>query len=287
MVDTALNLFPGTTDVAALADSAGFHAACKETNKLFRYPIESWEPPLARLALSDTRLSGLYVDRQVRAALADLKVDPNSLRQLLPDVAGMVLTFWAELAPGYEVGTIIGDDVVTWGYEAYLARRLTPMVAHGVARGLRWSWSTRPIIDEDREKIAAKRPVDRWEGHLRCALTEALDSLITDESLYNAYFALAFSEEPMGEVAINLGMTYHLLHSRLIQPLCVRIARAADEAMNGHVRICTELRAALAEVFPLDAFVARYHSQVMPEPANQILPKENATPRSNSEKDSQ
>jgi len=258
MVDSAINHFPNRTEIADLADSLDFHVACERDNELFAYPVVSWAPPLARTALSNPALSQLYVNRQVRAALSGLRLDPRSLPQLLPDVAGIVRMFWSELSPGFRPGTIIGGEVESWGYEAYLAKRLTPMVTSAVGRGLRWSWSTCPIIDEERERFPAKQSVDRWEGHLRFVLVEALDALIDDELLHNAYFALAYGEEPMREIACSLGVSYHYLHTRLLQPLCVRITKAAELPMKGHVRICGELRAALAEVLPIDEFEARY-----------------------------
>jgi hypothetical protein len=276
MCDTALNCFPGVSEIAVLADSPAFHIACEEANRIFRYPIESWAPPLARTALSNSELSQLYIDRQVRAALAGFRLDASSVGQVLSDAAGMVLTFWAELAPGYEVGAMIGDEAITWGWEAYLARRLTPMIAGAIGRGLYWSWSTRPFINEEREKISAKQPLDRWEGHLRSALIDALDELLTDDLLRNAFFALAYSEEPMGQIAASLGLSYHYLHTRLLAPLCKRIAKAADRSMQGHVRICGELRAAIAEVLTITDFTTRYATPLTVPAESEAPQKQNA-----------
>ena len=269
MVDVALTRFAGVSDIADLADSAAFHAACEEGNRIFSYPVASWSPPLARLALSDGRLAQLYVERQVRAALSDLRVSPQSVRQFIPDAEGMVRSFWASLAPGYRAGIVVGDELISWGWEAYLARRLTPMVAACIGRGLNWAWSTR-TMDDEREKIDTAQPEDRWEGHLRHELVKALDDLLTDDLLRDAYYDLAYSEQPMGQVSTSLGVTYHYLHTRLLAPLCRRIARAADRQMQGHVRICFELRAALAEVLPINAFTDRY-------PAHLTLPPEITT----------
>jgi hypothetical protein len=286
MVDVALTKFPGVSDIADLADSAAFHAACEEGNRIFSYSVASWAPPFARTSLADGKLAQLYVERQVRAALSDLRLNPQSVRHILPDAAGMVRSFWASLAPGYRAGIVVGDKLVSWGWEAYLARRLTPMVAGAIGRGLNWAWSAQPM-DDERDDFDTTQPEDRWEGHLRHALVRALDQIITDGILRDAYFALAYSEEAMGEVAASLGVNYHYLHTRLMVPLCQRIAKAADRPMQGHVRICLELRAALAEVLPMTVFTDRYAASLPLPPKIETLPQQNPVSDSNSPTDCQ
>ena len=256
MTDVALNHYPGTIEIADLADSPEFHAACQKANQLFPYPITSWTPPLARKALSDTRLSQLYLERQVRAATARLKVEALP-HEWIPDFQSTVQTFWGELAVGYRPGTIIDGELVTWGYEAYMAVRLTPMVASTIASALRWSRLTRST-EEEGATITVEIEEDRWEGLLHTALVTALDELLTDEDLRAAYFDLAYTETSMGEIASSTGLSYHLLHARLLAPLCRRLAKAASREMNGHVRFCTGLRTALAEVLPVTDFAIRY-----------------------------
>ena len=93
MVDVAVTRYPGVSDIADIADSTDFHRACAEANKIFGYPIASWAPPLARTALRDGKLAQLYVERQIRAALDHLRVNPQGVRQFLPDAEGMVRNY--------------------------------------------------------------------------------------------------------------------------------------------------------------------------------------------------
>ena len=272
MTDATLNNFPGLLDIAEVADSQEFHGICERANRLFPYPIHSWAPPLAREALSHTRLAQLYLDRQANAATARLRSGILPIR-LVPDVHGTIQCFWNELADDYRPGTVVGGNLITWGYEAYLATRLTPMATTAIAQALRWSWVT-DTIEEEGLKVAGEAREDRWEGTLGAALVKALDELFIDEDLKTAYFHLAYSEEPMREIAISMGLSYHLLHARLMTPLCFRIAQAAGRAMNDHVRFCGELRAALAEVLPMTEFTARYLSPAEHKPEFEEFPLE-------------
>jgi hypothetical protein len=147
------------------------------------------------------------------------------------------------------------------------------MAATAIAQALRWSWVTDAAEDEG-SKVAGEAREDRWEGTLGAALVKALDDLLTDEDLKNAYFHLAYTQEPMGEIAISMGLSYHLLHARLMTPLCFRIAQAAGRAMDGHVRFCAELRTALAEVLPITEFTARYLSPAERQPEFEVCPQE-------------
>ena len=257
-VDTALNLFPGVTDISALADSGEFHRCCERDNQRFAYPVTSWAPPLARLALSHGRLAQLYIDRQLRTAARSLKWESHLLQEILPDAQSMTQGIWAELVPRFRPGVVVGGKLTTWGYEAFLARWLTPMVTDALARTTQWSWARRALPYHEWNNIPSQMPEDRWAGHLRTALLNALDHLLIDDVLADVYYALAYTEEPMREVAASVGLSYHLLHTRILDPLCAAILEAASAPMRGHVRIRRELRTALAEVLPIDEFEARY-----------------------------
>lgn len=119
--------------------------------------------------------------------------------------------------------------------------------------------------------------------HLRHALVRALDDLLTDDILRDAYFDLAYSDHPMGQVAASLRVTYHYLHTRLLAPLCRRIAKAADRPMQGHVRICVELRAALAELLPMTDFSDRCAASLPLPREIETLPQQNPDFGSNSQ----
>jgi hypothetical protein len=259
-VDTALNHFPGVTDISALADSAEFHRCCERDNQLFAYPVASWAPPLARLALSHGRLAELYIDRQLRSAARTLKWESNYLQEILLDARSMTQTFWAELAPKFQPGVVVAGKLTTWGYESFLSRWLSPMVTHALARTTQWSWARRSLLDFEWNAIATQTPRDRWAGHLRSALMNALDRLLTDDVMVSVYYSLAYTEEPMRAAAASVGLSYHLLHTRLLDPLCAAILEAASAPLRGHVRIRRELRTALAEVLSMDEFEARYRT---------------------------
>jgi hypothetical protein len=284
MVDSALNHFPGVTNIAALADSAAFHDFCKRDNDRFPYPIESWVLPMAREALSSTRLAQIYVRRQLASAVELQNLTGKLPTEIIPDLLSAVQSFWAKFAESYRPGKIVGDECKTWGYEAFLAAWLTPTIRNAIDRALRWSWSSLPLPDEDSAAIVAKSPSRDWEGTLRAALIAGLDDLITDNDLHAAYRQLAYEPTPMRKIAAGVGLTYHILHARLLQPLCARILREADGAAQGHVRFGRELREALAEVLPIHDFERRYlrvgpGAPVPAEGTGSIISKSHSSPQ--------
>ncbi len=256
MIDVAITNFPGVTILSDLTQSEAFHRDCQTANEIFGYPITFWEPPMAQIALLDNCLAALYISRQLCAVAKLLKLKSKQLVESVPDASALIQSRWITLSANYRSGEIVGDRLITWGFEAYLSRWLTPTVANEFGRALRWEWAKCSLLDE--KEVSAPENVEGRDGDLRAALLRGLDELVTTDIFRMAFLWFAYSDEPIAVAASRLGISTHLFHRRFLQPLCQLISGATGRQLNRRVRICPKLRSAFREVLPLSEFNARY-----------------------------
>jgi hypothetical protein len=284
MIDVAVNYFPATTDIRRLTESPSFHSACADAFREHGSPVKDWSPPFAAMALQTTEVAAMYMNSQVRRIAKAMKVTPELLRERAPDADFVIRVLWLGLTRKYRAGQIEAGKLQTWGYEAFLARRLPYLAKEEFCQAFRHYRQHSPPAEEWKEPEWTPPVVDDAGTCLRTALLAALDVLLVDPWRITAYEAFAYGRDPMGCIPWPTGGSYYLFQTQVFQPLCQAIAKAREQKLEHAVRFGPDVRLALSEMLPLSEFAARYRYLPLPvsdaaKPANQNF----LTLRSNSD----
>jgi len=174
-------------------------------------------------------------------------------RELLED------TFYA-LLPKYKVGGMsIEGEIVTWGWEAFLAERLVWSAGTTLrARG--------HFVHEDIDSAAGwgladepSNPIRHADSAaVRDAVCRVLDAEIDTPLAEATYRDLVYAGKSYEEVAAQLGCSHGSIGYRVIVPLIAKLQeRLAAEGFGDDGKVSfRRLRAPLAQTVPLATFNA-------------------------------
>jgi DNA-directed RNA polymerase specialized sigma24 family protein len=257
MLDAGMNTVPHAESVEQICAAPEFSAECQ--GHPYQYEGITITPSLALDALGDARrpLFSRYIQAQFRrlSGYCFFRNEQERLdaRELLED------TFYA-LLPGYEVGEMTRDrGAVSWGWEAFLAKRLVWSVGSQLrTRGHRVhddldSEACRGVMDE------AADPVRRADlAAVRELVGRVLSAQITTPLAESTYRGLVFGAKSYKEIAAELGCSLGTIGHRVGMPLIEKLQERLEAEGFGRAGKASfrRIRGPLAQAIPEDIFTA-------------------------------